>query len=282
MLHTTKTLTILATRWASVICGLLVSATLGLLPASAQAQCTNWDASGELNIIQREVDTIVLSLEQKGIVITGKAYYDAKDGSSNGFGTKKISGTVDGTIEGDKFSVQIFWPDNLTGVYNAKVLPSGRLDGETHDKKNSKISQLWHSVGVLKCAPPPAQSNVNSQPPKPKSSGKMPPKPKSSGKMPPKPKEEPSPPPMKVPGIVASQVIYLFPGALTGSVILTWDAGPDHPYAEVWVKVNNGDDTFVVELGKGSRSVQVQRGWSYSYILTDAGETLATVSFVVP
>ena len=86
---------------------------------------------------------------------------------------------------------------------------------------------------------------------------------------------------MKVPGIVASQVIYQFPGAPAGSVVLTWDGGPDHPYAEVWFKVNNSDAAFLVEQGKGGRQVTVERGKSYTYILTDAGKTLATVGFTV-
>ena len=87
---------------------------------------------------------------------------------------------------------------------------------------------------------------------------------------------------MKVPGIVASQVVFPIPFQATGFVVLTWDGGPDHPYAEVWVRVNDGDETFVVEQGKGGRQVQVERGRRYLYILTDAGNTLSTVSFYVP
>ena len=87
---------------------------------------------------------------------------------------------------------------------------------------------------------------------------------------------------MKVPGIVATQVLFPAPTSPTGLVVLTWDAGPDHPYAEVWFKVNGGDEVFVVERGKGSLQVPVERGRQYVYILTDAGTTLATVTFIVP
>jgi hypothetical protein len=87
---------------------------------------------------------------------------------------------------------------------------------------------------------------------------------------------------MNVPGIIASQVIYPDASNRLGFVVLTWDAGHDHPYAEVWYKVNNSDDIFLVELGKGSRQVPAERGRLYTYILTDAGKTLATVSFVAP
>ena len=82
------------------------------------------------------------------------------------------------------------------------------------------------------------------------------------------------------PGIVASQAIFPNPYVHTGFVILAWDAGPDHPYAEVWFKINNGDEVSLVEQGKGSRQIPVERGKLYQYILTDAGKTLATVSFL--
>ena len=75
--------------------------------------------------------------------------------------------------------------------------------------------------------------------------------------------------------ITASQVI---PTGQTGQTVLTWDGGKDHPYAEVWVKVDDGDETFVVEQGKGSRQVTVEPGRTYLYILSDAGKRLAAVT----
>ncbi len=245
------------------------------LPASAGAQCTSWDASGNLTILQRgSNDNIGLTLEQKGMVITGTAGYDARNDTHGGFGRKHVQGNVDGAINGDSFSVQIFWPDNLTGVYNAKILPSGRLDGETYDKNNSKIRQTWRSEGVLKCAPPPINPRVVVQ-----STSKKPPPPiKSTGKM---PKSEPAAPKLEPPYIVASQAKPQHLGASTGFAVLTWDGGPDHPFAEVWVKVNGGDETFVVEKGKDSRQVIAELGKTYLYILTDAGKTLATVGVVL-
>ena len=158
-------------------------------------------------------------------------------------------------------------------MYTGKVLPSGRIDGETRDKNNSKICETWHSEGVLKCPPPPVKASVATEPTPPR------PKPlKSTGKM---PKSEPAPP-MKVPGIVVSPFIFPSPGSPTVFVVITWDAGPDHPYAEVWFKVNNGEGTFLVEQGKGGRQIAVERGKLYEYILTDAGKTLSTVTFAVP
>ena len=71
-------------------------------------------------------------------------------------------------------------------------------------------------------------------------------------------------------------MVFSKPGQAPGTLTVTWDGGPDHPYAEVWVSVDGGDETKVVEQGKGMRQVTVEPGKSYKYILTDAGRQLAT------
>lgn len=58
------------------------------------------------------------------------------------------------------------------------------------------------------------------------------------------------------------------------------DGGPDHPYAEVWIREGRQDETFVVEQGKGTRRVTVDRGKTYLFILTDSGKQLAAVVVV--
>src|SRR5437870_283962 len=118
MLHIVKTINSIINR-TPLLFGLLFAAVLVLLPISAQAQCTNWDAGGRLNIIQRGADsTIYLGLEQKGRAITGTAGTTARpDGFLSSLKrSDAVDGTVDGTIDGDSFSIQIFWPDGLTGV----------------------------------------------------------------------------------------------------------------------------------------------------------------------
>jgi hypothetical protein len=96
------------------------------------------------------------------------------------------------------------------------------------------------------------------------------------------PKSEPAPAPIKAPGILASQVVFDIPFQPTGFVILTWDAGSDHPDAAVWVKINNGAPTLLVKGMKGGSRATVERGRNYVYLLEDGGKTLATVGFVVP
>jgi hypothetical protein len=85
-----------------------------------------------------------------------------------------------------------------------------------------------------------------------------------------------------VPRISASPAVVAIPaGQSQGTVTLTWDGGPDHPYAEVWMKDSSqGDEKFLVEQGKGTRSVTVERGKNYQFILTDAGQQLARAAVI--
>ena len=79
--------------------------------------------------------------------------------------------------------------------------------------------------------------------------------------------------------IVSSPNNIILPAGIgIGQTTLAWDAGPDHPYAEVWVKVDGQDATKILERGKGTLPVVVEPGRTYLYILTDAGTTLATVT----
>lgn len=72
--------------------------------------------------------------------------------------------------------------------------------------------------------------------------------------------------------------VVLAQGQTTGTTTLTWDGGPQHPYAEVWVKVDGNDETFIVESGKGKRDVPIELGKSYLFKLSDANELLASVT----
>ncbi len=245
----------------SILFGVLLGAVLALLPVSAGAQCsTGWDASGRHGVRQAGLRYgFTLELQQRGRVITGTAYglVDNRSG-----GVDKLDGTVDGTLDGDSFSAQIFWKNGQTGIYKSKVLPSGRLDGEGYEKNSANVRVPWNTVGVLKCAPPPPVT-----PKVIRSSGKA--KPAT-----PSPAAQPKPP-----FVIASQAIFPTPYVSTGVVILTWDAGPDHPNAELWFKAN-GSQALFIKQPRGGHQLSVQRGQSFTYTLMDAGNALSTVSFV--
>src|SRR5215470_12302084 len=80
------------------------------------------------------------------------------------------------------------------------------------------------------------------------------------------------------PFIVADNNPVVVPqGQTSGTVTLEWDGGKDHPYAEVWVRVDENDETFIVEQGRGSRNERVELGKNYEFKLSDANVLLASV-----
>ena len=276
MLQIIKNTNLIGKR-SRLFCGVMFVAVIALLP-NVSAQCTRWNAGITHNILQSGVKTIfIMQLKQKGNALTGTATIgDDEKGLFEKW--KDLYGTAEGTIVGSEFRVQIFWANGKTGVYNGSVTPSGRLEGTAYEKATPNYLHSWHGKSRLECLPTPAAPPIKLTPVK-LPADTLKPKPiKSSGK--PKPAKAEPPPPMKVPGILASAVIYSTVGASTGLVVLTWDAGPDHPYAEVWYKMNNGSEIFLVEQGKGSNQMPVVRGQSYTCILIDAGRTLSTVNFV--
>lgn len=280
MFHGEKTinLTIKSTR---LLCGFLFAAIVASMPISTSAQCsTGWNARGAWDFRQvGQRKPIKLRLDQKGQALTGTAVLpDGKETRGSGMafdGIEDLSGTADGYISGDSFSLHIFWENGSTGVYSARILPSGKVEGKAHEKGSPHILVSWDSVGRLSCPPPPPPPIVQKVI---KGTGRKPaPKPEAPVKT-----FETAASEIKAPGMIVSQVVYEFPGAPAGYVILAWDGGPDHQYAEIWVKVNGGEPEFVVEQGKGQRRVTVERGKTYEYLLMDAGEKLSSVGFKTP
>ena len=233
-------------------------------------QCANWDASGQLIIIQRfSKYENNLTLEQKGNVLTGTAYTFTPTSGVISDGYKSLNGTVDGTLDGDRFSVQIFWVNRLTGVYNGKVLPSGRLDGEAYEKASPNSRQTWYSKDVLKCPPPPPKVL------------------RTTGKV---RKSEPAPP--MPPFITASEPVVIQPSIPFASVYVGWDGGPDHPNVEVWLSIDNAiespassmdfaQQSSLWKLPKGGTDFRLLRNHHYKFVLRGSGKTLSTVDFVV-
>ena len=81
--------------------------------------------------------------------------------------------------------------------------------------------------------------------------------------------------------IAENNPVVIPPGQISGTVTLVWDGGKDHPYAEVWIRVDENDETFIVEQGKGTRNEKVEFGKSYEFKLSDANVLLASVRVTV-
>jgi hypothetical protein len=260
-------------RWLAVaLGGFLFPSILALPASSAEAQCKQWNVGHGWRFKQGPT-AVDVDLHQNGTVITGTAVHllyvplpDTVFGASHG-GFKNVSGTVDGTVEDDSFAVKIYWENNTIGVYDGTIRPSGRIEGRGYEQATPRKKVNWYSVSTMKCA-----DAAPAAPPPLDSSGKVPaptPKPiKSSGKA-------------KV--SAATPTIKAFPIAVTipegqshGRTTLIWDGGPDHPDAEVWRKDGvDGEETLVVQQGKGTLSVTVELGKNYQFLLKDAGQQLA-------
>ncbi len=276
MLHILKTTNLLNTRMAFIGC-LLAVVVLALLPISAEAQCsTGWDASGSMKIRQRGIRLgFTFDMQQKGRVITGKAVGAIRNRNNE---VDVLEGSIDGTLDGDSFNAQVFWTNGSRGIYNAKVLPSGRLDGEGYEKNSPNVRVPWYSDEVLKCPAPAFKAPTW---------GKFPKVPGTA-----KPTSTPAPPP-KPPFIIASQPIGM-PNLPYSSVFLGWDGGPDHTSVEVWLSINNSPEIPAFSMDIPAQSpvfkqpkgpaieLRLERGRHYKFVLKASGKTLSTAAFVVP
>ncbi|MFN0018498.1 MAG: CHAP domain-containing protein [Pirellulaceae bacterium] len=82
------------------------------------------------------------------------------------------------------------------------------------------------------------------------------------------------------PSISASPtVVSMATTAKSGKTTLSYNAGSKHPYVEVWVSINGANMKKVLEDegdGKGSRTVTIEKGKKYRFVLTDFGKQLAS------
>ena len=273
---------------------LLFASFFALLPHSASAQCAQWNLSGNLSI-QQEKTVVLFDLAQNGTLLAGRASYSATGKEINlgiaQLGADSITrmGDVDGSIMGNAFTVKVYWDGNhKIGVYTGTISATGRIEGDVYGEENPNVKVRWYSINRVGCAPAVAAKKRKMFDPVPPAANTEQPQPiqhtgvRRTGHAtivePATDPVKPVPAALTAPGIIASpNNIALVKGKSKGTTTLTWDAGRVHPNAEVWVKVDDEDETKVVATGKGTLQVTVVPGKSYLYILKDAGKTLARV-----
>ena len=115
-----------------------------LLPSAAQAACEQWDAGGQWALLQTNEFGVAFDLQQTGAELQGQA---------TGFVGYKVRnyGSVDGTIKGNSFDLNVYWNGGAIGVYTGKVGPQGRIEGSTYDKMDPSSTANWRSDTTVKC-----------------------------------------------------------------------------------------------------------------------------------
>ncbi len=141
-------------RWFRAGLGalLLVSLT-ALLPFPVQAQCEQWDVSGDWEIVQSNGSRVQMVLSVNGTAVTGYAR-DVQD-------APRIP--VTGTMVGNKFNVTVYWKGGNVGVYRGTVDAGGGMKGTTRDKA-SGARATWYSNRSMICAPDAAAADYSDQP----------------------------------------------------------------------------------------------------------------------
>ena len=135
---------------AGIIVAFIFVSVFALLPNSAKAQCTQWNVAGKWAIKQGKI-VVDFDLRQDRTVITGTASYFGSNGKG---GLVEVDGSLDGTVRGDRFDVQIYWGNGPVGVYNGTIGPQGRIEGTTYDKQRPSNKVAWWSARTMKCVSP--------------------------------------------------------------------------------------------------------------------------------
>lgn len=116
-----------------------------LLPATgAFAACSQWSVQGAIILRQSNNTTVRLQLEQNGSSFSGLGSFP------------QDSGTVTGSIVGQRFNATVQWRKWSVGVYTAVVVDAGNgygrfQDGRTYDRLNPGSFATWSSSTNLSC-----------------------------------------------------------------------------------------------------------------------------------
>lgn len=108
-------------------------------PAAAEPRCENWDVSRGWMLVQGNHYTIDVSLTQAGTKLSGTVNEWIDRG--------KKQYPVKGSLIGNSIKLETGWG----GVYIGKIDDTGRIDGTTYDKKDSKSSSTWYSTTRMEC-----------------------------------------------------------------------------------------------------------------------------------
>jgi len=142
-------------RWGGM--PILGAALLAVSGAEARAECAQWTMDpGTLAVKQSNGFTIELAFSH-GIhevqgrypFVFGNARYTA--------GGRRVEGTLIGTVDRNRFSVEVQWENGTRGLYRGDITPDGDIvNGRSSDVQNPDApAATWHlERGRLRCMRP--------------------------------------------------------------------------------------------------------------------------------
>ena len=141
----------ISVKAVSLISFFVTSITFSTITPAAAA-CKRWYVGGSWNAVQSNGFSAQIELHQTGNELRGTGRY-ASGGSGGVFGGLKIGhkGSIDGAITGNSIMFTIYWDGSSVGVYKGTIGTTGRIDGNTYDKRNPQSRAAWYSSARMKC-----------------------------------------------------------------------------------------------------------------------------------
>jgi hypothetical protein len=216
-----------------------------------RGQCGQRDISGTWNVLISGTKAAEsLSLTQSGTSVSGRADLQTA------LNPYKDGGKVTGRIQGETIILEVSWVNDrqtLGEEFKGSFAQDGTISGKASVwALAGSVDVGWVSDRPMRCLSQKV-TKLGVKNTVPAASG--------------------------APFITATPNNIALPfGQTAAPTTLVWDGGKDHPYAEVWVKVNGQRETKILEKGAGTLPYPITVGINYVFILTDAGTTLATVT----
>jgi hypothetical protein len=130
-----------------------IAALAALMPTTAQADCSQWDASGDITLRQANGARPFFTLQQSGSELRGSAMYTITTPECIERATcEPTRGEVTGSIKGDSFEVTARWENGSVGVYRGGVDSNGGMEGATYDRSHPESASSWYSERPLNCS----------------------------------------------------------------------------------------------------------------------------------
>jgi hypothetical protein len=123
-----------------------------LMATRAQAECRQWDVSGRWHFVQSNGMSPEIFLQRSRNTLTGNARFP--DPQNPPF---SVQGSIDGSLDGDRVELTVYWDSGQVGVYSGRISMSGLIEGTTFDKTDPGARATWTGDRNATCTFDPAE-----------------------------------------------------------------------------------------------------------------------------